>query len=278
MKVSSISVWCMILAVIMAAASANPTWSVDYDSGMEYLSFLDSLRKDLGVGPKVCNISVTNAARSSSYVLADLVFAGDVITLAFRASNAYLVGFQDKDSKTKKIRANFFSDEYSALSRNYKSIFKDAVDVSKLPCESSYIDLESKAGSRGTISLGVLSLQTAIKNVYGKDFNAKGENMGKIVAKFALISIQMISEAARFKYIEGQVKDRGMKKSFQLGGNIALLENNWSSLSNQYHNKSRNCTPQDTRFTVDQMKLGLLLYKTRSGLNSDDGHPALAFI
>ncbi|XP_074281917.1 ribosome-inactivating protein lychnin-like [Silene latifolia] len=274
MKMSSIWAWWLMMAVIVAAASAGPTWTVDSDDE-NYSSFLENLRKTFGAGTqKVCNISVTNS-NSKSYVLVDLVFNGNTTTLAFRASDAYLVGYQDKDPKTKKLRANFFSDEYNALSGNYKSIFKDAADKSMLPCGSSYVDLVSKAGvPRANVRLGVPSLQTAIKLIYGVDFASKKQNVGKDVAKFALVAIQMVAEAARFKYIEDQVLYYGMYNSFEAGELITLLENNWSSLSNKYY---KSCQPTDDRFTKQEMDLGLLLYKTLPG-NSNDDHAALAFI
>nr|P85101.1 RecName: Full=Ribosome-inactivating protein lychnin [Silene chalcedonica]2G5X_A Chain A, Ribosome-inactivating protein [Silene chalcedonica] len=233
----------------------RPSWTVDSDSA-KYSSFLDSLREEFGRGtPKVCNIPVTKKANNDKFVLVNLVlpFNRNTITLAFRASDAYLVGFQDRDSKTNKLRANFFSDEYRALSGKYKSIFTDAeVLAPALPCASTYTDLQNKAGvSREKLSLGVSSLQTAFTAVYGKVFT------GKNVAKFALISIQMVAEAARFKYIEDQVINRGMYSSFEAGARITLLENNWSKISEQYH---KSCKLGGGQFTEEEMKLGLLLY------------------
>ncbi|XP_074281908.1 ribosome-inactivating protein lychnin-like [Silene latifolia] len=264
MKVSSISAWWLMMAVIVAAASARPTWTVNSDS-VKYSSFLEDLRETLGSGtPKVCKLPVTSKAKASSYVLVDLVSNGNTITLAFRGSNAYLVGYQDRYPKTNKLRANFFSDEYSALKGKEKTIFGNnevTAAPKALPVASTYSDLVNKADvNRVDVSLGVPSLQTAFKLVYGVDYSKK--NFRKDVAKFALIAIQMVAEAARFKYIEGQVKDRGMGGSFAAGDRITLLENNWSSLSNQYHNPARNCKPEDARFNANEMKLGLLLYKT----------------
>ncbi|XP_074281911.1 ribosome-inactivating protein lychnin-like [Silene latifolia] len=282
MKVSSISVWYMVISLIVAAISANPTWTVDSDSE-EYSKILDSLREELGLGtPKVCNLPVTNKKNNDKYVLVNLIspFNGKTITLALRASDAYLVGFQDIESKTKKIRANFFSDENSKLSGKYKTVFPDAEKVGPaLPCASSYTDLEKKAGvSREKLKIGASTLQSFMKQVYGNDFTAKGMDMAKDVARFALISIQMVVETARFKYIEDQVINRGMDDTFQAGARVTLLENNWSSISDQFHNPARKCQPQDSRFSATEMKLGLLLYKTGSGLNSNGGHAILAFV
>ncbi|XP_074284178.1 ribosome-inactivating protein lychnin-like [Silene latifolia] len=206
MKMSIISVWCMVMAFIVVADSADPTWNVASDPNL-YSTFLDSLRGELGQGtPKVCNLSVTNKKNNNVFVLVDLVlpFNGNTITLALRKSDAYLVGFQDTDAKTKKIRANFFSDEHAKLSGKYKSVFPKAQELGKaLPLSSSYIDLEKIAGvSRDNLNLGVITLQTSFSKVYGKDFNAKGQDNAKEVAKFTLTSIQMVVEAARFKYIE----------------------------------------------------------------------------
>ncbi|XP_074281909.1 ribosome-inactivating protein lychnin-like isoform X1 [Silene latifolia] len=283
MKVSSIWAWWLMMAVIVAAASAWPTWTVDYDSE-EYSSFLNVLREALGTGTPVCKIPVTTdppKGRPSSYVLVDLVLNDNTITLALRASDAYLVGYQDTDLKTKKLRANFFSDEYEKLKGKVSTIFgnKDVTLGPKLPVESSYGDLATKAQvSRVDVSLGVPSLETAFTQVYGLDFNDPKKNVGKVVAKFALIAIQMVAEAARFKYIEDQVKERGMFDSFKAGDLITRLENNWSKISEQYHNKDLECKPNVAGFTPDQMKLGLLLYKGGSGLNLNDGHAALAFV
>ncbi|XP_074281916.1 ribosome-inactivating protein lychnin-like [Silene latifolia] len=254
MKVSSISVWYMVISLIVAAASATPTWTVDSDSE-EYSKFLNSLREELGRGtPKVCDIPATKKANNDKFVLVNLIvpFNQNTITLALRASDAYLVGFQDRDSKNNKLRANFFSDEYKKLHGKYKSIFPNAEILGpELPVSSSYTDLEKKAGvSRDKLSLGVSSLQTAITAV-GKDFTAKN------VAKFALISIQMVVEAARFKYIEDQVKSHGMFGSFAAGPRITLLENNWSKISEKYH---KSCKLGGGEFTEEEMKLGLVLH------------------
>ncbi|XP_074281910.1 ribosome-inactivating protein lychnin-like isoform X2 [Silene latifolia] len=253
MKVSSIWAWWLMMAVIVAAASAWPTWTVDYDSE-EYSSFLNVLREALGTGTPVCKIPVTTDPPK---------------------------GYQDTDLKTKKLRANFFSDEYEKLKGKVSTIFgnKDVTLGPKLPVESSYGDLATKAQvSRVDVSLGVPSLETAFTQVYGLDFNDPKKNVGKVVAKFALIAIQMVAEAARFKYIEDQVKERGMFDSFKAGDLITRLENNWSKISEQYHNKDLECKPNVAGFTPDQMKLGLLLYKGGSGLNLNDGHAALAFV
>ncbi|XP_074281913.1 ribosome-inactivating protein lychnin-like [Silene latifolia] len=284
MKMSSISAWWLMMAVIVAAASAWPTWTVDDYDSEEYSSFLNVLRGALGTGTPVCKIPVTTdppKGRPSSYVLVDLVSNGNTITLALRASDAYLVGYQDTDLKTNKLRANFFSDEYSALKGKEKTIFgnKDVTLGPKLPVESSYGDLANKAAvARVDVSPGVPSLETAFTQVYGLDFNDPKKNVGKVVAKFALIAIQMVAEAARFKYIEDQVIARGMYSSFKAGDLITRLENNWSKISEQYHNKDLDCKPNVAGFTPVEMKLGLLLYKGGSGLNLNDGHAALAFV
>ncbi|XP_074284180.1 ribosome-inactivating protein lychnin-like [Silene latifolia] len=256
MKVSSISEWHMVISLIVAAASASPTRTVDSDYE-EYSKFLDSLREELGRGtPKVCNIPATKKANNDKFVLVNLIvpFNRNTITLALRASDAYLVGFQDRDSKNNKLRANFFSDEYKKLHGKYKSIFTDAEILGPtLPCASSYTDLEKKTGvSREKLKLGVSSLQTAISAVYGKDFTTKN------VAKFALLSIQIVVEAARFKYIEEQVKNHGMWDSFEAGASITHLENNWSKISEKYH---KSCKLEGGDFTEEEMKLGLVLYK-----------------
>ncbi|CAK7352011.1 unnamed protein product [Dovyalis caffra] len=85
--------------------------------------------------------------------------------------------------------------------------------------------MKSKAGSRENIELGVYKLQAAIQSAYGKPEDVNTE------ARFFIISIQMVSEAARFQYILNKVLEGGIYGSYEPDYKAISLENSWKKIS-----------------------------------------------
>ena len=96
-----------------------------------------------------------------------------------------------------------------------------------LAYSGSYVDLQRAANRRrDEINLGISELSTAVSNLWN----------GNSVPVALIVIIQMVSEAARFGYIERQVVSSirdGEHDDFYPNALMLSMENNWSALSQQ---------------------------------------------
>ncbi|CAK7351999.1 unnamed protein product [Dovyalis caffra] len=200
-------------------------------------SYLKSVETDLRdkVRSKVVHgipVTAKTVPISELFVLVDLIFEREkFITLAINVTNRYLVGYCDKDDKGKD-RANFLKNANKDADKVAKdNLFKEAQVVITTEFTCDYLGLERYAETgRKNIELGVYKLDQAIRSVYGKSEEKKKAET-KIEAKFFIISIQMVSEAARFQYILNKVLQGGIYGSYKPDYKAISLEASWDKIS-----------------------------------------------
>ncbi|CAK7352001.1 unnamed protein product [Dovyalis caffra] len=199
------------------------TFNFEGATEASYSAFVNSLRNE--VKSKVVQglpVTAKTVPDSKRYVLVDLkIDSQKFITLAIDVTSMYVVGY--RDSYAQKDRANFLADAPEVAKKN---LFKEAKEVRVTKFTGSYPDLERYAKTgRENIELGVYKLEQAIESVYGKSV---GE---QIEAKFFIISIQMVSEAARFEYILKKVLEGGIYGSYKPDPKAISLETSWDKIS-----------------------------------------------
>ncbi|KAL7204477.1 hypothetical protein ACSBR2_017535 [Camellia fascicularis] len=152
------------------------------------------------------------------FVLASLINGiGYTVTLAIDVVSLYFVAFSGANNKS------YFFHDVTALQLN--NLFVSTSET-RLGFNSSYISLENQSGvrKRDELPLGPTPLSEAITRLW----------FGGSVAEPLIVVIQMVSESARFKYIEEQVrKSITAGNTFTPKGLIVTTENEWGSMSKQ---------------------------------------------
>ncbi|KAL7204480.1 hypothetical protein ACSBR2_017538 [Camellia fascicularis] len=185
----------------------------------KYRDFIEELREIVSRGTRTVN-GLPVLKRESEvlvgnrFVLVGLI-NGDTVTLAIDVVNLYLVAFSAADNKS-----FFFKD---ATTLQLDNLFVGTIQT-KLSYTSNYDNLEQRSKARDQLPLGPTPLANAITSLW----------YGGSVAEPLLVVIQMVSEAARFKYIEEQVrKSITGKNTFTPKGLIVSMQNNWSAMSEE---------------------------------------------
>ncbi|KAI8024751.1 hypothetical protein LOK49_LG02G01501 [Camellia lanceoleosa] len=186
----------------------------------KYRDFMEELREIVSRGTRTVN-GLPVLKRESEvlvgnrFVLVGLI-NGNTVTLAIDVVNLYLVAFSGANNKS------FFFKDATTLQQDNLFV---GTSQTKLSYTSNYVSLENQSGvTRDELPLGPTPLAEAITSLW------KGES----VAKPLLVVIQMVSEAARFKYIEEQVrKSITAGNTFTPKGLIVSMQNNWSAMSEQ---------------------------------------------
>nr|ABI64066.1 ribosome inactivating protein [Bougainvillea spectabilis] len=236
--------WAIIVEIVLAkpsiittketASLGYKTVSFNLGEAEEYSTVIQELRNALANGAPVCNFPVTakTIANDKRFVLVDLTTTSmKTITLAIDVTDVYVVGYRDLYNN--KDRAVFLAEVPSVAIHD---LFPGVTNREMLTFSGHYQKLQEAAKvNRENLELGVNKLGFAIESIYGKALN------GKDIARFFLIAIQMMSEAARFKYIENEVSN-GLYGSFTPNPKVLNLENNWGDISDAIHKSSPKCT------------------------------------
>ncbi|CAL5330601.1 unnamed protein product [Camellia sinensis] len=229
MRVVAAILCIVVLAIcslgIQGDIQAYPSVSFDVADITEatYGEFIGALRKNVTWGNRtVRGVPVLNPKSEvpvgNRFVLVDLI-NGDTVTLAIDVVNLYVVAFSGANNKS------FFFNDTTAL--QYDNLFVGTNQI-KLGFNGTYPCLENQRGvsKREKLPLGPTPLADAITRLW----------YGGSVAEPLLVVIQMVSEAARFKYIEEQVrKSITDRNTFTPKGLIVSMENKWSAMSKQVH-------------------------------------------
>ncbi|CAO2821305.1 unnamed protein product [Amaranthus hypochondriacus] len=144
-----------------------------------------------------------------------------IITAAFDQNDLYYMGYAYTADGAIKVR--LFKDAPTDV----KLIFPKVTNKNDRYYSSitgNYMDL----GDRASVGLGAKPLNKFIKEeIYEKKkFDVPTDK------KLALIVIQTIAEATRFKYIEGEIlRQFGTMNGFKANAKAIALENNWAKTS-----------------------------------------------
>ncbi|EEF46044.1 ricin-agglutinin family protein [Ricinus communis] len=229
-----------------------------------YSAFLNNLRKQLESGTTSYSIPVLRAQVAPSsdqrFVLVKLFNPERSTTMAIDVINAYLVGF-----KVDETNSYYFNDIVNDV---YDANPLKTTKKTKLPFGGSYPALENSGAFREQVPLGITQLNDAVFTLYKYATSAATANQA---ARSLLVAVQMVSEAARFKYIEQVLVDNFFYLDTERG-DLVSLENNWKDLSDAIQKSRSGTFPriglQDENYqtyyvtTVAEVrpKMGLLLY------------------
>nr|prf ricin D Ile chain [Ricinus communis] len=146
------------------------------------------------------------------------------VTLALSVTNAYVVGYRAGNS------AYFFHPDNQEDAEAITHLFTDVQNRYTFAFGGNYDRLEQLAGNlRENIELGNGPLEEAISALY---YYSTGGTQLPTLARSFIICIQMISEAARFQYIEGEMRTRiRYNRRSAPDPSVITLENSWGRLS-----------------------------------------------
>nr|AAB47013.1 gelonin [Gelonium multiflorum, seeds, Peptide, 258 aa] [Suregada multiflora] len=159
---------------------------------------------------------------------------GQLAEIAIDVTSVYVVGYQVRN------RSYFFKDAPDAA---YEGLFKNTIKnpllfggKTRLHFGGSYPSLEGEKAYRETTDLGIEPLRIGIKKL---DENAIDNYKPTEIASSLLVVIQMVSEAARFTFIENQIRNN-FQQRIRPANNTISLENKWGKLSFQIRTSGAN--------------------------------------
>ncbi|KAJ8442172.1 hypothetical protein Cgig2_015513 [Carnegiea gigantea] len=185
------------------------TETITFDVGSAtvdtYTNFITSLRDKLKSSTSYFEIPMLPPPSSPPKYIYVVLKSSEQksITLGIAMSDIYVCGYSDLYQG--KVQARFFND---APTDAKQTLFPEAKGSLRenVGYDGVYSKIEQKAGkNREGVELGITILNSRINKLVGKSKTAK--DFVKTEAEFFLIAIQMVSEAARFKYVENEIKD-----------------------------------------------------------------------
>ncbi|KMT16919.1 hypothetical protein BVRB_2g043910 [Beta vulgaris subsp. vulgaris] len=185
---------------------------------------------------------------------------------AIRVDNVYLVAYRVGG----QTQGTFFKELDVKFARS--KLFDKKDNQPTLQYDSNYNHIEAVGGSRQGLDLGLQELRKRIVAFYDpkKPVSAAEE------ARFLLTSIQMVSEAVRFKYIETLVVNNGLSKHFKPDTKMIDLENKWGKISKAVHQSNEQVPNQCVTISppidiagkkwnlVSDIKIDVILLKYKS--------------
>ncbi|KAJ6824017.1 uncharacterized protein M6B38_129355 [Iris pallida] len=209
-----------------------------------YSAFIESLRTHLSGGTSEYNIPLMRAPDPSGpqELLFVEIFDWDdlSITLVVNLTNAYVIAYQAQD-------------RYYLLHDTPDNPQLYGSNPFRFPFTGRYGSLQTTAGEhRENIDLGITELAQAVYTLYYWSPRTVGITP---VARYLIVLIQMVSEAARFRTIEQRVRRNiirvGRYESFRPGVGMRYLENSWQDLSDavQQSNQGVFTTPVSLQTT-----------------------------
>lgn len=169
-----------------------------------------------------------NVEMSQRFVLVELSNYGEMtVTLALDVINAYVVGYRAGGQSI------FLRPDNTDAADAILNLFQET-QRSTLSFTGSYGDLQRAADrSRENLDLGPSALDQSISAMYryANPLSGADEDQGVLACAF-LVVIQMVSEAARFRFIERLMGSRiRLNEDSAPHASITELENNWGALS-----------------------------------------------
>ena len=218
---------CIVLAIylgIVHNAEANTSFSTVVATSDTYRDFITTLRSNLTAkGTIMYDIpvlreSVPDSEPYERFVLVDLSNTNDTITIAVDVVTLHVAGFSNGEY------SYFLADAHPAA-LNY--LFNDTTPFPKLRFGGSFSDLELAANqSREEITKGIIPLQEAITTLIDTTTDRASK------AASLIVIIEMVVEAAKFKWIEQRFRDCIQIKCTLITPPTSLiLEEKWSDLS-----------------------------------------------
>ncbi|XP_027352168.1 abrin-a-like [Abrus precatorius] len=235
-------------SVRRCAASANPLVATTEDpikfttegaTSKSYKQFIDALRERL-TGGLIHDIPVlrdpTTVEERHRYITVELSNSDtESIEVGIDVTNAYVVAYRAGTQ-------SYFLHDAPASASDY--LFTDT-DHYSLPFNGTYGDLVRWAHQNRTqIPLGLRALTHAIS------FLRSGGDDNEEKARTLIVIIQMVSEAARFRYISNRVRvSIRTGTAFQPDPAMLSLENRWDRLSGAVQQATQDTFPNEVTLT-----------------------------
>ncbi|XP_065869458.1 ribosome-inactivating protein cucurmosin-like [Euphorbia lathyris] len=184
-----------------------------------YQSFMSSLRTALDSKSESHGIPLLRnqlqITTSNKYLLVDLINYDSQlnITLAVLVVNVYVIGFKSGGN-------SFFLKD---APNDANTLLFSGTKKTTLTLDTNYNSL----GDRSKVGLGIGPLSKAIDTINSFSGSVTGTFKNSL-----LVVIQMVAEAARFKYIQLQI-DQYLKDGYTPKSDTLSLENSWAALSTQ---------------------------------------------
>ncbi|EEF30196.1 ricin-agglutinin family protein [Ricinus communis] len=198
-------------------------------TAQSYTNFIDAVRSHLTTGDDVRHEIPVLRNRvglpiNQRFVLVQLSNQAEhSVTLAMDVTNAYVVGYRAGNN------AYFFRPDSPEDAEAITHLFTDAQNPYTFAFGGNYDRLEQLGGLRENIELGNGPLEDAISALY---YYSTGRIQLPTVARSFIVCIQMISEAVRFQYIEGEIRTRiRHNRRSAPDPSVITLENSWGRLS-----------------------------------------------
>ncbi|KNA09904.1 hypothetical protein SOVF_149240 [Spinacia oleracea] len=220
-----------------------------------YSNFLTRLRNKIEApGVRICGLPTTQNLPSTNtdFITIDLKISNtEWVSVGIDPKDLYVWGYQDKVNG--QLRSNFLND---ATQRARDHLFPNAVISRTTNFGGNYNSLVRYSNVNITsLSLSMYKLRESIQDVYGKPSNEL--NTPK-EAEFFMRVVQMVSEAARFKFIEKAIVDGDTSKDtkYKLAGYL----NDWSKISKAIY-KANSVTVNPCTTFQETLVVGNLEYK-----------------
>ncbi|KDP34681.1 hypothetical protein JCGZ_10886 [Jatropha curcas] len=197
------------------------------DDKTGYKQLMVDLRNKLASGTTSNGVPVlrTTASKEAKYLLVNIINTGNKeITLGLNVINAYVLAYKVGDN-------SYFFNDPTELKDAQTYLFKDTKQ-NTIKMTGSYDSLKAQGGDRETMDIGIGQLDSHIYTLH------KSTAL-KDIAKPLVCIIQMVSEAARFKYIEKKIIDE-VEGGFTPKLDVISRENNWGGLSEGIENADKN--------------------------------------
>ncbi|EEF33306.1 ricin-agglutinin family protein [Ricinus communis] len=205
-------------------------FTTGYATAGSYRLFITSLRNRLATGQDVRHGIPVLRDRVGlpivqRFVLVELSnWLQEPVILALDVTTANVVGFRAGKN------AYFFHPDNPDDAQAITHLFKDTTQRQTFNFSGNYSALENQAHEeRDKIDLGIQPLEEAISSIY---LYSLGQAPLRALASDLIVCIQMVSEAARFGYIEERIGQSITSSTpFRPRGRILSYERSWEELS-----------------------------------------------
>ncbi|KAL9244308.1 hypothetical protein vseg_018096 [Gypsophila vaccaria] len=276
---SLILVVVVTLVVLQSTVRATNRYKLDLHPTLTkevYSQFLTDIRTNV-MDPELkyggTDLPVIRAPTTiPTFLRIDLIAPKGTISIALRRSDLYFVAYLAQNERD-NFRAYYFRD----LIKNPQldDIFPEAKakgykNHEKIKYDERYEPIEHKAKkTRKEAGLGIDTLILYMDDVIEMPHKEVHE------ARFIMLAIEMVCEAARFNYIEEQILEHFPKEFGIYDDHIIVLENNWFKISKRINGSTKGVftppyTLKGSHWTVHnaaELKMGLLGHVTKDGLS-----------
>ncbi|KAK8522886.1 hypothetical protein V6N13_115835 [Hibiscus sabdariffa] len=182
------------------------------------------------------------------YLLVELLDEGQSVTIALDVTDVYVLGYRPGTEP----RSHFFR----GVSEAVRGVAFPNTQGQPLPFTENYVDLQRNAGvsERSEIPLGIDELRGHIQNM--NDLEPSGPNAGPL-ARALFVCIQMISEAARSRFIEQEIaavaqrREGGYYEILYPDGLMIAIQNGWHKISAAVQSATWGIFPVNVRLKFD---------------------------